>query len=288
MTAPGRLTAAELQAAMALLQRARDLSEDGRDAEAEPIYRLLVMQFSDRYGPDHILAQEISQLLTSSLMFQGKIDEAIAIQEPLLEQLTRQLGPEAERTILSQRKLAVLYARSPEPERAVPLFEALLQNPAGDTDWIVTNLTLLAQTLNSLGRTPEAIRYLTRALSLVAQTTDPLDMEVAVRAQLSDSLNLAGQPAEAAEVLRGAIALSAERTSERNAAVYWYWSLADFEFSAGQTASSLMSRRQAVARAVDRLALRDPGEGSGERTRYSDLFRGFVAKSWDMAQQDAL
>ena len=280
-----RLTEEQLQAELTLLREARDLTANGRDDEAVPIYRLLVSRYSERYGVDHILPLETRKLLISSLLIAGQVDEALTLQEDLLQTLERLNGMQAEAVLEARLKLAVIYARTDEPARAVPLLEELLRLQGADPDQTVQNLVFLGQTLNSVGRPEAAAARLNEALDLLPQTGLGAEMEGSIRAQLADSLNLMHRPAEAAQMMRQAFGAQQGEGRSGGSLVYWHWSLADFEQASGQPEAALGNLREAKTMAVSRLLLRDPGEGSGERARFSDLFQQFVDRAWDAAHE---
>lgn len=278
-----RMTEEQLQAELTLLREARDLTANGRDDEAVPIYRLLVSRYSERYGVDHILPLETRKLLISSLLGSAQVDEALTLQEDLLQRLERLNGMQDEGVLEARLKLAVIYARTDEPARAIPLLEALLRQQRSDPDQTVQNLVFLGQTLNSTGRPEVAAARLNEALELLPQTRLGAEMEGSIRAQLADSLNLMHRPAEAARMMRQAFAAQQGEGRSWGSLVYWHWSLSEFEQASGQPGAALGSLREAKTMAVSRLLLRDPGEGSGERARYSDLFQQFVDRAWDAA-----
>ena len=137
--------------------------------------------------------------------------QAIAVGEPLAENLERLLGPDHPDTMNSRNSLAAAYLAAGRVAEAIPLFEQVLgvqQRMLGPDDpETLTSQNNLASAYQDAGRTAEAIRLYELNLEVRERLLGPDDPgTLNSRGNLAAAYRDAGRPAEAIPLLERTLA----------------------------------------------------------------------------------
>lgn len=278
----------ELTAQAALsIQRGMDLVDQDRFAEADPHYRNAAAIAVDGLGADHPTSLTLTSLVAVNLIALGRLEEALAILEPVQVGLAAHYGPDSVEVNRIRVVMAQAYLRTDDPLRAAPLMERVIEHEGPGAPRYVINLVTMGQLLNRAGRHAEAEVWLRRALEREgAMGVEPLSIGAA-KSHLSESLRRQGRYDEAETMMRGAIAALGDRRALSPTEIERYWVLAQIIEEDGRPADSVGSYRRAMAAIVERHGMRMGDQTRlGERRVFAPMFAGFVTSAWFASTDD--
>ena len=152
----------------ALLDRADQLRNAGKYAEAMPLAQKSLELANAKFGPDHLSVAESANMVGRLKRLQGRYDEAEPLFKQALAIREKKLGPNHVLTSESLNNLGVLYFSVGRYEEAEPFYKrasAIKEKvlPAGDLE-IAVGLNNLADLYRAQGRLAEAEPLFKRSL----------------------------------------------------------------------------------------------------------------------------
>jgi CHAT domain-containing protein/tetratricopeptide (TPR) repeat protein len=199
-----------LAVATALNHLAYLIGEDGRDADAIPIYERALKIREQKLGPDDLDTIQIVSNLAAALDSVGRFDEACRLCQRALRIREVKLGPDHALTGLSLNNLAFDLASLGRLEEARSLYERALRikEKRGDPADIAIGLDNLAGVVREEGRLDEAEPLLERALQLQESASGPDDPATGIVCNnLADLQAARGDFAGAERLLRRTLAI---------------------------------------------------------------------------------
>ena len=152
----------------ALLDRADQLRNAGKYAEAMPLAQKSLELANAKFGPDHLSVAECANMVGRLKRLQGRYDEAEPLFKQALTIREKKLGPNHVLTSESLNNLGVLYFSIGRYEEAEPFYKrasAIKEKmlPAGDLE-IAVGLNNLADLYRAQGRLADAEPLFKRSL----------------------------------------------------------------------------------------------------------------------------
>lgn len=192
-------------------------------AEAEAVFQQAYDIRKEMYGTEvHPAVAGALNALALSISKQGRLAEAVPMQERMIE-IAPQLQEEPEEwTAMSMNNLAVLYQNLERYREAVPLAEKMLaihrETHEAPHPQIAMGLVNLGSILTDALRAEEALPHLQRAVAMRETIYDPGHPEIAsAYHNLAEATFRMGQYAEADSLFRRAIEATAVALGTRHA-----------------------------------------------------------------------